>query len=142
MIATSASLAGVIMPEAESPELLPGMDVVILCAQEEVRDVLAYWFRSLPVETTVADDGYQASRVLENAQAALLVTDRVIPPWPGLATFMGLRARFPKLRIAFVENGNSADWILARVTGAGFLLSRPLTRQAVVDVLTQHQAAL
>jgi len=109
-------------------------DIVILCAEEEVRDVIAYWLSSQPGKTVVAEDGYAAAKILQNG-CRWLVTDRVLPPWPGLDTFLTLRSRHPHLRIAYVENGNIHDGILARVTGASVLLPRPLTRQAVSAAL-------
>jgi DNA-binding response OmpR family regulator len=87
----------------------------------------------------VADDGYHAARIINDGPCRWLVTDRVLPPWPGLDTFLDLRADHPHLRIAFVENGNLHDGILARVTGATALLKRPLTRQTVIDALAEPQ---
>lgn len=107
--------------------------IVILCAEEEIRDVIAYWLSSQPGKAVVAEDGYTAAKVLDGCR--WLVTDRVLPPWPGLDTFLTLRGRHPQLRIAYVENGNLHDGILARVTGASVLLRRPLTRQAVSEAL-------
>ena len=109
--------------------------VVILCAEETVRAAIAYWAASLPVRMVVADDGYQANRVLRNGDCRLLVTDRVLPPWPGLDTFRQLRERNPNLRIAFVEGASREDAGLARVTGATDVLPRPLRRQVVVDAI-------
>ena len=109
-------------------------DVVILCAEEEVRDAIAYWLSSQPAKTVVAEDGYHAAKILQNG-CRWLVTDRVLPPWPGLDNFLGLRSTYPQLRIAFVENGNLDDRILARVTGASALLRRPLSRKTVSDAL-------
>jgi CheY-like chemotaxis protein len=115
-------------------------DVVVLCAKEEVRDVIGYWLSSLPARTVVAKDGYHAAKVMQGG-CRLLITDRVLPPWPGLDTFLTLRARHPHLRIAFVESDNLHDDILARVTGASLVLKRPLTRQAVIDGLASTEAA-
>jgi DNA-binding NtrC family response regulator len=115
-------------------------DIVVLCAEEAVRDVLAYWLTSQPGRTVVAADGYAAAKAIENG-CRWLVTDRVLPPWPGLDTFLTLRSRHPALRIAYVENGNVHDAILARVTGASALLPRPLTRQAVSAALTRADLA-
>ena len=108
--------------------------VVILCAEEAVRDVIAYWLSSQPGRAIVAADGYHAAKALQNG-CRWLITDRVLPPWPGLDTFLTLRSRHPDLRIAYVESGNVHDGILARVTGASVLLPRPLTRQAVNQAL-------
>lgn len=114
-------------------------DIVILCAEEEVRDVVAFWLSSHPARTVVADDGYQAAEALQNG-CRWLVTDRVLPPWPGLDMFLALRRQHPRLRVAFIESGNVHDAILAKVTGANVLLPRPLTRQAVSNALAHADA--
>lgn len=112
-----------------------GSAVVVLCAEEVVRDAVGYWFSALPVRTFVASDGYEANRLLRNPSCRLLITDRVLPPWPGLDTFLQLRADNAKLRIAFVDGGGPDVCLLARVTGASVILPKPLTRQSVVDAL-------
>jgi CheY-like chemotaxis protein len=116
-------------------------EVVILCGEEEIRDVLAYWFQSLPVPTFVADDGYHANRILNERNCRLLITDRVLPPWPGLDTIRALRDHNPQMRVAFVENGNIHDRILAGIVGATDYFPRPLSRQTVVNALTRADAA-
>lgn len=112
-----------------------GSTVVVLCADEATRDVIGYWFTSLPVRTFVTSDGHEANRLLADATSRLLVTDRVLPPWPGLKTFIHLREDNPNLRIAFVDDGSPNGALLARVTGAKVVLSKPLMRQAVIDAL-------
>jgi twitching motility two-component system response regulator PilG len=114
-------------------------EIVVLCAEEEVRDVIAYWLGCQSAKAVVANDGYHASKMLQNG-CRWLVTDRVLPPWPGLDPFLTLRSQHPHLRIAYIENGNIHDGILARVTGANVLLQRPLTRQAVNDALARAEA--
>jgi DNA-binding NtrC family response regulator len=115
--------------------------VVILCADEAARDAIAYWLTSSAAPTFVAGNGYDASRILQDGRCEWLVTDRILPPWPGLDTFLVLRGRNPGLRIAFVDSGNLHDWSLARVTGATALLQRPLTRKAVVAALAHCKSA-
>lgn len=105
--------------------------VVILCAEEVVRDAIAYWCGALPVRASVAADGYDATRLLREGRWGLLVTDRILPPWPGLDTFRALRDRMPGLGIAFVDGGSRDDLRLARLTGVTEILPRPLTRQAL-----------
>ncbi len=109
--------------------------VVVLCAEEQARDVIAYWFASLPVRTFVPVDGYAANKILKDITSGLLVTDRVLPPWPGLDTFLQLRSGKPYLKIAFIDDGTPDARILARVTGATSILSRPLARQSVIAAL-------
>ena len=114
-------------------------DIVVLCADEDLRDAIAYWLSSQAAKTVIADDGYHAAKVLQNG-CLWLVTDRVLPPWPGLDNFLSLRSTHPQLRIAFIENGNLDDRILARVTGASVLLRRPLSRKTVSDALALTSA--
>jgi DNA-binding response OmpR family regulator len=114
----------------------PG-SVVILCADETVRAAIAYWATLLPVRIVVAEDGYQANRILRGEDCRLLVTDRILPPWPGLDTFHQLRERNPRLRIAFVEGTSREDVGLARVAGASIMLPRPLRRQVVADTISE-----
>jgi CheY-like chemotaxis protein len=106
--------------------------VVVVCSEEVSRDVIAHWLTSRGVKVAVAATGYEAARALR-AGARRLITDRVLPPWPGLDPFLELRSRYPDLGIVFIEGPNVHDTILARVTGAETTLPRPLTRQAVVE---------
>lgn len=128
-------------PADASTQIDDMLDAVILCADEGARGALAHWFASLPVHATVADDGYHASRLLQDRAYRLLITDRLLPPWPGLETFRALRERNPNLRIAFVESGSLDDRILARITGVTDFLPRPLKRDALIDMLTQKVPA-
>jgi DNA-binding response OmpR family regulator len=113
--------------------------IVILCAQEHVRDVIAYWLSREPARVLVAEDGYQAAKAVDGG-CNWLVTDRVLPPWPGLDTFTTLRYRHPKLRIAYVENNDPQEGILARATGANVLLRQPLDRRTVSKALLNGHA--
>lgn len=109
--------------------------VVILCADDEVRDVITYWFTSLSVRTYPTTDGYEAARILKTTAVGLLVTDRVLPPWPGLDTLRQLQSANPPLRIAVVDDGTRDGVILARISGATVVLTRPLSRLRVIEAL-------
>jgi DNA-binding response OmpR family regulator len=119
----------------EETAVAPEVNVVILCADEATRAAIAYWSTPLPVRTLVAEDGYHANCILRAGGCRVMVTDRVLPPWPGLPTFRQLRDRNPRLRIAFVEAASKDEVALARVIGATDVLLRPLRRQAVVDTI-------
>jgi DNA-binding response OmpR family regulator len=127
--------------KTDNPSAIPSGLVVILCGEEEVRDVLAYWLTALPVPTIVTADGRHADQILRDNPCKLLVTDRILPPWPGLETFRKLRDDNPQLRIAFVESGNLDERILARIVGVTDCLQRPLSRKAVIDTLIGRGAA-
>jgi DNA-binding response OmpR family regulator len=113
---------------------------IVLCAEEAVRDVITYWLSSASTHVEVAKDGYDANRLLDRRPCALLVTDRVLPPWPGLASFMELAELHPHLKIAFVDDGSPGSQSLARVTGADLILTRPLTRRNVIAAMPRVAA--
>ncbi len=115
--------------------------VVVLCAEEAIRDVLAYWYASTPAQVMVAANGYEANRLLAKNGCALLVTDRILPPWPGLDNFIELSSDHPDLKIAYVDDGTPDARILARVTGADVILPRPLTRRNVIAALPRGARA-
>ena len=108
-------------------------DVLILCADETSRDALAYWLRSSNVATDVAADGYEATERLRSGAFRLLVTDRLVPPWPGLDAFVRLKQRMSGLRIAFIDDGMPDTQALARAAGADIILPRPLRRASVLQ---------
>jgi DNA-binding response OmpR family regulator len=109
--------------------------VVILCADRELREAIAYWFTSLSIPTFNTADGYEANVVLKAVDSGLLITDRMLPPWPGLDTFKQLTAANPRLRIAFVDDGSRNAAVLARLTGAHTILTRPLSAREVLAAL-------
>lgn len=118
-----------------NPSTQQSPTVVVLCTEEELRDVITYWFTSLSIHTVATTDGYEANRILKTTTVGLLVTDRILPPWPGLDTFRQLQVANPRLRIAFVDDGSRAGVILARITGATVVLTRPLARRQVIEAL-------
>lgn len=113
--------------------------IIILCFDAETRDRIAYWLKSLPVKTFVAKDGYHANRILRDVRCQLLITDRLLPPWPGLGRINRLRRS--GMRIAFVDDCDLDSRILARAVGATNFLARPLTRRSLLDLLGHSQAA-
>jgi DNA-binding response OmpR family regulator len=124
-------------PAEDATRLEGHCDTVVLCADEEDRDAIACWIASLLARALVADDGYHANRLLQDNGYRLLITDRLLPPWPGLDIFRALRERNPRLRIAFVESGSLDDHILAGITGVTDYLPRPLKRSALVQLLAR-----
>ena len=71
------------------------ISVIILCIDTEVRDRIVYWLKPLPIRAFVAKDGYQAHSILRDVPCRLLITDRLLPPWPGLGRIHKLLAHDP-----------------------------------------------
>lgn len=118
-----------------APSSADAPSVIVLSSEEALRDAVAYWFTSLSVPTVATADGYEANRALKHGGVGLLITDRLLPPWPGLDTFRDLQSANPRLRVAYVDDGSWDGAILARIAGATVILSRPLDRRRVIEAL-------
>jgi DNA-binding response OmpR family regulator len=95
--------------------------------------MLAYWLDLGGIPTGVALTGYDARAMLTRGATRLLVTDRVLPPWPGLDTLVSLKQTFSGLKVAFIDDGLPDTRTLVRSAGADIILPRPLRRATVLD---------
>ncbi len=110
-------------------------DVVVLCADPEIRDVLRFWLDGAGVPVAVASDGAGAKALLAERERGGLIVDRFLPPWSGLDPFKILKRRYPALRVVVIGGGNSDNARLAREVGADALLERPLRRAGILRAL-------
>lgn len=116
-------------------------DAVVLCAIEATRDVIAYWLSNLALRVLVTVEGQEADRAARKPLCRVLVTDRVLPPWPGMTEFHRLLSINPDLRILFVEDGNLHSTGIARICGVTDLLPRPLSRRNLLDAIERVPSA-
>jgi len=114
--------------------------VLVLCADPDLSVRIVHWLGQSFVNVAEAFDGYGASHLMEQQDVSAIVTDRLLPPWPGLDAFALLRKSQPRLAIVYVgydvDNGS-----LARAAGATHVLSFPLRRQSVLDALPRGAVA-
>lgn len=111
------------------------VSVLVLCAEPDLSVRIAHWLGQASFKPLRASDGYDASQVLKREPVVAIVTDRLLPPWPGLFAFPLLRASRPDLAIIYVGNGDDDRGGLARAAGATHVLPRPLRRQSMLDAL-------
>lgn len=114
--------------------------VLVLCADTDLGIRIVHWLGQAFFKVVEAFDGYDASHLIGQQSVSAVVTDRLLPPWPGLDAFALLRKSRPGLSIIFVgndvDNGN-----LARAAGATHVLPCPLRRQSVLDALPREVVA-
>lgn len=119
----------------------PPSSVVVLCADEAARDALAYWLNSSGISAVIARSGYQARSLLSVAGTRMLVTDRALPPWPGLGTISALKKATSELKVAVLDNGVPDNAALARAAGADVVLPWPLRRANVIAACQDREQA-
>lgn len=127
-------------PKTQADPFGGRFDAIVLCADEAARDTLAFWLSSSGVRTGVARSGREARDMLVRG-AHLLITDRLLPPWPGLDAFIPLKQARAGLKIAFIDDGVPDNRTLARSAGADLILPRPLRRAAVMEAYVSSDAA-
>jgi len=108
---------------------------VVLSAEIGVNDQIGYWLSSTGHRTAAARSGYAARRLIVAGETRLLITDRVLPPWPGLDTIVSLKQTFAGLMVAFLGDGVADTRQLALSAGADLILPRPLRRADVLQAM-------
>jgi DNA-binding response OmpR family regulator len=126
--------------DLRNPDCASGL-VLVLCTDPDLSVRIVHWLGQGSFKLVQAFDGYYASRLIEQDDVAAIVTDRLLPPWPGLDAFALLRKSQPRLAIIYAGNRDIDNGSLARAAGATHVLSNPLRRQAVLNALPQWLVA-
>jgi DNA-binding response OmpR family regulator len=116
-------------------------NAVILSSDASVGDRIAYWLSTAGHRPAVAGTGYVAHRAIVEGSTRLLITDRLLPPWPGLDTMFGLKQSIAGLTIAFLGDGVPDTRRLALQAGADLILPTPLRRIHVLEAMELADSA-
>ena len=111
-------------------EAQQGPNVVVLCLDERYPKTLAHWLRSTGVRVEIVESGRQTKQLLHTGERWVLVTDRVLPPWPGLSRLATLKRSHKLLRIVVIDRGDGDSRYVALEAGADAVVSPPLRRNA------------
>jgi DNA-binding response OmpR family regulator len=115
--------------------------VALLCLDARYSSAVAHWLRLDGVCVEIAGSGKQARALLEGDGERVLVTDRVLPPWPGLPRFVVLKRSSERLRIVAIERGDPDSRYLASAAGADTVISIPLRRDEVMRAIRVAQGS-
>jgi DNA-binding response OmpR family regulator len=109
--------------------------VVVLCLDERYRATLLHWLRLEGMHAEIAESGRRATARLAGVGTRVLVTDRVLPPWPGLPRLASLRRSHKALRIVAIDRGEPDSRYVALAAGADAVVSPPLRRDEVMRAI-------
>ena len=121
--------------DLEDPQVLEELNVVVLCLDEHYPAALAHWLRSVGRRVEVVDSGLQAKQLLRTGGRWVLVTDRVLPPWPGLSRLASLKRSHKLLRIVAIDRGDADSRYVALAAGADAVVSPPLRRNVAMQAI-------
>ena len=108
--------------------------VIVLVSNHDLRDAASYWIEDLGFTVDAANNGADAAKLLEEGAYQALVTDRFVPPWPGLESIPKLKRRYPSMRlVVLLKRGPIGVASMQRVAGADAVIEPPV-RQA--DLMT------
>lgn len=106
---------------------------VVLSADDGTARRIAYWLNAAGHVAVTAPNGFSARAHIHRDTVRLLVTDRLLPPWPGLDTIVSLKLEFPDLKVAFLGDGVPDNQRLATSAGADLILPTPLRRANILE---------
>jgi DNA-binding response OmpR family regulator len=110
--------------------------LLALFANDDLRQAVSYCSRALGFTVDTARSGNDAARLLRGSDYRVLVTDRFIPPWPGLDSIPRLKRRYPHVRIVvLLESGPVGIASLLRLAGADVVVEPPLRRAALLAAI-------
>ena len=117
--------------------------ILIIDDDDQMRAVIVAMLDRAGFEVLEAADGKQGLRLCENTAVDLVITDIIMPEMEGLEVIMGLKKKFPGMRIIAISGGarlQPQDYLhLAATLGADRTFTKPFERQellmAVNDLL-------
>jgi DNA-binding NtrC family response regulator len=112
---------------------------MMLCVNADVGRAIEHWLREGGAEVDTPKDGKKAARMLRQDRYHAFVTDRFLPPWPGLDALPILKRKHPDLRIIVVlQNAPVGMASVLRLAGADAVIEPPLRRADVFAALAPH----
>jgi DNA-binding response OmpR family regulator len=115
--------------------------IIVLVANHDLRDTASYWSEALGFAVDAARNGAHAAKLLQEGAYQALVTDRFVPPWPGLASIPRLKRLYPSTRlVVLLKRGPIGIGSMLRVAGADAVIEPPVRQAALMTALLPNPA--
>jgi DNA-binding response OmpR family regulator len=110
--------------------------LIVLVANHDLRESASYWSHDLGFAVEVARNGGHAAKLLQEGAYQAIITDRFVPPWPGLASIPRLKRLYPSTRlVVLLKRGPVGIGSMLRVAGADAVLEPPVRQAALMTAL-------
>ncbi len=110
--------------------------IIVLVANHDLRESASYWSHDLGFTVDVAKNGTHAAKLLQEGAYQAFVTDRFVPPWPGLASIPRFKRLYPSTRlVVLLKRGPTGIGSMLRVAGADAVLEPPVRQAALMTAL-------
>ena len=115
--------------------------ILLVDDDEAFRSMLSESLGRAGYEVTEARDGNEGLRLFRAQASDLIITDLIMPEKEGLETIQEFQRDYPGVKIIAISGGSrhgAFDYLkVASSFGAQKVLSKPFTRQEILDVITQ-----
>lgn len=116
------------------------MSAILLVDDDaSVLDVMSEMLRLEGHNVTVAENGAEAVKCVNNTEFDLVITDLIMPEKEGLETIADIRRRYAEMPIIAISGGGRLgpnDYLeTARFIGANATLAKPFARTDLIDAV-------
>lgn len=120
------------------------MRILITDDNDQLRDALTDYLSYEGYEVLSAKNGVEGSRILEQHEIDLVITDMVMPDKDGMEMIRDARRSYPDLKVIAISGGgriHANDYLdTARLLGAIKTFSKPIDIVELTDTLRQLAA--
>ena len=118
--------------------------ILVIDDEEPIRLIMRRSLERFGHEIVEAADGVSGTRLFEESQFDLVITDLIMPEKEGIETILDLKSRFPEVKILAVSGGLSYGGRLldkegpladAEALGADASLGKPFQVQQLVEIV-------
>lgn len=126
-------------PDSGAPKSAPATRLIVVDDDEPFAFGIAKLLERKGYHVRVATNGRRALEILTKATADVVITDIFMDEMEGLETIVQLRREHPHIRVIAMSGGSCLvgfDCLsLARSLGAGRVLQKPVTIDALVEAV-------
>lgn len=127
------------MTKDQARRVEPGRKVatrraLMLCADEEIHDLVAFWLTAAGIQVSSASDPKDAANRILEEEIELLVLDMLPIYLQGLPSLRRLKEEKPSLRVILIPRFDEKPEIgIARISGVDAVLARPLSKAKLLS---------
>jgi signal transduction histidine kinase/ActR/RegA family two-component response regulator len=117
----------------------PRKTILVVEDEKEVRELASEFLSAAGYGVLTAEDGVEALATVERMGKSihLVLTDMVMPKMRGLELGQELRARLPKVKVAYMTGYLEKNPDAQDLLGGAFFLQKPFSREALVSLVKQ-----
>lgn len=123
--------------ETALPRRIGDEQIVVLCCDPRVGDLVATWLIQSGQSVRIARDVSDAYRALSSgvSKSRALIIDQVPPTWPGIPSIRTLKQSMPLLKVVLIQQFSVDGTDMEAAVSADVSLDGPLDRFDLLDAL-------